>query len=70
MDGFVTEIGGLDIKILGGIKAGVKEFLYPVENLKDYNTFMDKYKDSELINGIKFHPVNTIQEVFKLIFEE
>ena len=70
LDGFVTEIGGLDLKILGGIKAGVKEFLYPVENLKDYNTFMDKYKDSELINGIKFHPVNTIQEVFKLIFEE
>ena len=70
LDGFVTEIGGLDLKILGGIKAGVKEFLYPVENLKDYNTFMDKYKDSELINGIKFHPVNTIHEVFKLIFEE
>ena len=70
LDGFVTEIGGLDLKILGGIKAGVKEFLYPVENLKDYNTFMDKYKESELINGIKFHPVTTIHEVFKLIFEE
>ena len=70
LDGFVTEIGGLDLKILGGIKAGVKEFIYPVENTKDYNTFMDKYKDGDLINGIKFHPVNTIHEVFKLIFEE
>ena len=70
LDGFVTEIGGLDLKILGGIKAGVKEFLYPVENLKDYNTFMDKYKENDLINGIKFHPVTTIHEVFKLIFEE
>jgi ATP-dependent Lon protease len=70
LDGFVTEIGGLDLKILGGIKAGVKEFLFPVENMKDYTTFIDKYKDSDLINGIKFYPINTIQEVFELIFED
>jgi ATP-dependent Lon protease len=70
LDGFVTEIGGLDLKILGGIKAGVKEFLFPVENMKDYNTFIDKYKNSDLINGIKFYPINTIQDVFELIFED
>ena len=69
LDGCVTEIGGLDIKILGAIKAGVKEILFPVENMKDYNNFMDKYKDSPIINGITFHPVQTIQEVFDLIFE-
>ena len=30
---------------------------------------MDKYKQTPLIEGIKFHPVNTIQEVFDLVFE-
>ena len=69
LDGFVTEIGGLDLKIIGAIKAGVKEILYPAENIKDYNTFMDKYKQTPLIEGIKFHSVNTIQEVFDLVFE-
>jgi len=66
----VTEIGGLDLKFLGGIKAGVKEFLYPVENEKDYKSFMEKYKDTELIKDIKFHPVNNIHEVFELVFED
>jgi len=69
LDGFVTEIGGLDLKIIGAIKAGVKEIIYPDENTKDYNIFMDKYKQTPLIEGIKFYSVNTIQEVFELVFE-
>jgi len=70
LNGNVTEIGGLDLKILGAIKAGVKEILFPVENMKDYNNFMDKYKDTPLLEGIKFHPVSKIQEVFEIVFEE
>lgn len=69
-DGNVTEIGGLDMKILGAIKAGVKEIIFPVENMKDYDNFMDKYKNTTLIEGIKFHPVNLIQEVFELVFDD
>ena len=69
LDGKVTEIGGLDLKFLGGIKAGVKEFLYPKENQKDYDSFMEKYKDDELTKGIKFNAVETIEEVFGLVFE-
>ena len=69
LDGKVTEIGGLDLKFLGGIKAGVTEFLYPKENQKDFNSFMEKYKDDELTNGIKFNAVVTIEEVFGLVFE-
>ena len=69
LDGKVTEIGGLDLKFLGGIKAGVTEFLYPKENQKDFNSFMEKYKDDELTNGIKFNAVETIEEVFGLVFE-
>ena len=69
LDGKITEIGGLDLKFLGGIKAGVTEFLYPKENQKDHDSFMEKYKDDELTNGIKFYPVETIQHVFELVFE-
>jgi ATP-dependent Lon protease len=69
LDGCVTEIGGLDLKILGGIKAGVKEFLFPQENTKDFKKFMDKYKDSELLHNIVFHTVKHISEVFELVFE-
>jgi len=69
LDGKVTEIGGLDLKILGGIKAGVKEFIYPKENNKDFIHFMEKYKDNELTKDIKFFSVETIEEVFELVFE-
>ena len=69
LDGKITEIGGLDLKFLGGIKAGVTEFLYPKENQKEYDSFMEKYKDNELTNGIKFYQVETIQDVFELVFE-
>ena len=69
LDGKVTEIGGLDLKILGGIKAGVKIFLYPKENEKDYDTFMEKYKDDKIICGISFYSIETIEEAFNLAFE-
>ncbi len=69
LDGTVTEIGGLDLKFIGGIKAGVTEFIYPKENEKDFDSFMEKYKDDELTKGIRFYPVETIEEVFELVFE-
>ena len=70
LDGSVTKIGGLDLKFLGGIRAGVTEFIYPKRNKTDYDSFMEIYKDDKLTNGIKFHSVETIEEVFKLAFEE
>ena len=69
LDGTITEIGGLDLKILGGIKAGVKEFIYPCENEKDVIIFMEKYKDADILLGIQFHPVSTIEQVFDMVFE-
>ena len=70
LDGTVTEIGGLYLNFLVGIKSGVTEFIFPKDNQKDYDSFMEKYKDDELTNGIKFHSVETIQEVFELVFED
>jgi ATP-dependent Lon protease len=69
LDGCVSEIGGLDLKILGGIKSGIKEFIYPKENEKDFKEFMEKYSNKDILNGILFHSVEKIQEVFDLIFE-
>lgn len=69
LDGNVREIGGLDLKILGGIKAGVKEFIFPNENENDYTKFMKKYKDDKMIEGIKFTSVSRIEEVLELVFE-
>ena len=69
LQGCVTAIGGLDLKILGGIKGGVKEFIFPKENLKDFHDFQTKYSNKNLIDDIKFHPVENIQQVLKLIFE-
>ena len=68
LQGFVTAIGGLDLKILGGIQAGIKEFIFPEENDKEFNGFMEKYKDSQIIQGIKFNKVSHIKEVLKLVY--
>jgi len=68
LQGKVGEIGGLDLKILGGISAGVKSFIYPKENEKDFNEFMEKNKDKDFVKDINFYPVETIDEVIKLIF--
>jgi hypothetical protein len=68
LDGSITEIGGLDIKILGGIKAGVKYFIFPKENSRDFDQFIEKYKGNKLLDDITFYQVETIVDVFDLIF--
>ena len=68
IQGNVTAIGGLELKILGGIRAGVTEFLYPKENNKDFDKFMERYGEKEIIKNIKFHEVSNIEEVLKLVF--
>jgi len=66
----LTEIGGLQEKIIHSIKAGITEFIYPKENDKDFDRIMEKYKNNEIIKGIKFHSINHINEVFDLILEK
>ena len=68
LQGKVTAIGGLKLKILGGIKAGVTEFIFPKDNEKDFKKFMDKYGEKDIIKNIIFHPVINIQEVLALVF--
>ena len=70
LQGCVTAIGGLKLKILGGIKAGIKEFIYPTENQDDFDKFMEDYGDNEILDGIKFHAVKHIDDVLPLVFVE
>jgi len=68
LQGKVTAIGGLKLKILGGIKAGVQEFIFPKDNEKDFNKFMEKYGEKDVVKNIVFHQVTDIKEVLDLVF--
>jgi ATP-dependent Lon protease len=68
LQGNVTAIGGLEHKILGGIRAGVKEFLYPKENSRDFDKFWEKYGEKDVVDGITFREVETIEQVMKLVY--
>ena len=68
LQGKVTQIGGLHLKILGGIRAGVKTFIYPKTNQRDYDKFYEKQLDKTIFDGIKFISVDNIQEVFNHVF--
>lgn len=70
MSGEITAIGGLNYKILGSIKAGVKEFIYPKENKKDFDEFYEKYKNDEILKDIKFYEVNHVSEALELILNK
>ena len=68
LQGKITAIGGLDLKILGGIESGATKFIYPKDNEKDYKEFYENLKDKSIIENVSFYSVDHISEVFKLIF--
>jgi ATP-dependent Lon protease len=68
LQGRVCEIGGLELKLLGGIKAGIKTFIYPHDNAKDFDKFMEKYGTKPFLTGIQFIAVATIEEVLPFVF--
>jgi ATP-dependent Lon protease len=70
LNGKVGEIGALDTKIIYGIKSGVKNFIYPLENQQDFNKFKEKYKNNDLIKNINFYPVTNVNDAIDLIIEK
>jgi hypothetical protein len=68
LQGRVTAIGGLELKILGGIRAGVKTFIYPSDNKQDYLKIMEKYKLTDIVKGVQFIDVERIEDVIPLVF--
>ena len=65
----LSEIGGLEFKIIHSIPSGVTDFIFPEENRRDYEKILDKFKDNDILNGIRFHCLETIDKVFDLILE-
>jgi len=70
LQGQVTAIGGLELKILGGIRAGVKTFIFPKENLDDFEKIKNEIQDLTIFNNINFISVSTIKEVLNCVFVE
>jgi ATP-dependent Lon protease len=69
LQGEVTAIGGLDVKIMGGIRAGIKTFLYPSENERDFIDWKQKSpKNRAIAENIQFFAVSRINDVFELVF--
>ncbi len=63
--GNVTAIGGLEYKISGSIRAGIKKILYPSENANDFRKLNEKRK---LPDDVEFIEVSHINDVLKQIF--
>jgi ATP-dependent Lon protease len=63
LQGKITAIGGLDLKIIGGMRAGVTTFFYPKTNAKDFENFCNKY-NKDLSNYL-FIEVENIAHVIK-----
>ena len=43
---------------------------FQFKNQKDFNDFMKKYENNDLIKGISFYAVSSIQEAIDLIIEK
>tara|TARA_B100000902_G_scaffold236534_1_gene224074 strand:+ start:1169 stop:4402 length:3234 start_codon:yes stop_codon:yes gene_type:complete len=68
LQGRVTAIGGLELKVLGGIRAGVKTFIYPNDNQDDFDKIMNDTIDHSIFENINFISVKNIQEVLDIVF--
>ena len=66
--GEITAIGGLDIKINNGIRAGIKTFLFPVANDRDFSKWKNE-NHSKIPANIHFIPVSHISQVFTHVFD-
>jgi len=65
LDGNVCAIGALEYKVIGGIKAGVKNFIFPQQNVKDFDLFSANVSHHKNVN---YFPVHTIAEIIPIVF--
>jgi ATP-dependent Lon protease len=49
---------------------GAKQIIYPKDNNKDFNDFMEKYENKSILNNITFHEVENINEVLDLVLDK
>lgn len=69
LSGCVTAIGGLEEKVLGGIKAGVKHFLFPKENEKDYEKIKNTYGGKGILDHVEFTSIDNIHQALSLAID-
>ena len=67
LTGKISKIGGLEYKLQGAKKAGVKKVYVPFENLKDLNDIKEKYKNL-IDNDFQVFTVNYISDIINTIF--
>jgi ATP-dependent Lon protease len=65
LNGDITAIGGLESKLTYGIKAGVKKFLFPKDNTRDFSIWFDK---NDIPSDIDFIEISSIHEIFEHAF--
>ena len=63
LQGKITAIGGLDLKIIGGMRAGITTFYYPKANAKDLDNFCKKYNKD--LSDYLFIEVENINDAIK-----
>ena len=69
LGGHVGAIGGLDLKIMGGLRAGVKHFLYPKENQEDMDEILEKCGHLVAYQEATYTPVATLDQALALAYE-
>ena len=67
LQGNITAIGGLELKVIGGIKGGIKTFVFPEENKNDLIKIRERY-DESILKGITFKTVKHLEEAMKIVF--
>jgi ATP-dependent Lon protease len=70
LNGEIAAIGGLDVKIIGGVRAGVKTFFYPSANHREFVEWKKTYKNQSQLEGIQFIEISTIQDALDVVFVE
>ena len=68
LTGKITKIGGLDFKLIGAKKAGVKLVFVPKENEKDMDEIKIKFPKL-LDDNFKFQLFDYVDEIIDIIFE-
>jgi ATP-dependent Lon protease len=63
LTGRILPIGGVKEKVVAAKRSGLKELIFPKENLADYDKLPDYIKE-----GVQFHFVEHYNEVFSIAF--
>ena len=63
--GNISQIGGLEFKVMGALKADVKTIIYPTDNQEDIDKIIIKYPITKNLNFIS---ASNIREILNIVF--